>query len=52
MTDPEAAKAAGMVMAKTADACTKCHNDESPTFKEFDFEKRWAKIAHPVPTEE
>lgn len=29
--------------------CVKCHNSESPTFKEFNFEKNWAKIAHPVP---
>ena len=26
----------------------KCHNEESPTFKGFDFEESWAKIAHPV----
>jgi len=52
MIDPEAARAAGLVMIKTADACTKCHNEESPTFKDFDFEKRWAEIAHPAPTEE
>ncbi len=29
--------------------CRKCHNDESPTFKEFNFKERWEKIAHPVP---
>ncbi len=29
--------------------CVKCHNPESPTYKEFNFEKMWAKIAHPVP---
>jgi len=52
MTDPATHEAAGLVMVKTADACTKCHNEESPTFKDFDFEKRWAEIAHPVPTEE
>jgi hypothetical protein len=50
MEDPEVARAAGLVMARTAEACTKCHNEESPTFKDFDFEKRWAEIAHPVPT--
>jgi hypothetical protein len=49
MTDPQAAIAAGLVMDKTAAACTRCHNEESPTFKGFDFEKRWAEIAHPVP---
>jgi hypothetical protein len=51
MEDTEAAKAAGLVMIKTADGCTKCHNAESPTFKGFDFEARWADIAHPVPGE-
>ena len=48
MKDPQAARAAGLVMIKTADGCTRCHNEESPTFKDFDFEKRWAEIAHPV----
>lgn len=31
--------------------CTGCHNSESPTFTGFEYEKLWAKIAHPVPTE-
>ena len=52
MKDPEAARAAGLVMARTADSCTGCHNEESPTFKGFDFEQRWAEIAHPVPIKE
>lgn len=50
MKDPEAARLAGLVMNKTADGCTGCHNEESPTFKGFEFEERWAEIAHPVPT--
>ncbi|RMD91102.1 MAG: cytochrome C554 [Calditrichaeota bacterium] len=29
--------------------CVRCHNEESPTFKSFDFEKMKEKIAHPVP---
>lgn len=29
--------------------CKTCHNSESPTFKEFNFQERWEKIAHPVP---
>ena len=49
MADPDAARAAGLVMDNTANACTSCHNEESPTFKGFDFEQRWAEIAHPVP---
>lgn len=52
MKDPAAARAAGLVMIRTADGCTQCHNEQSPTFKGFDFEKRWAEIAHPVPAEE
>ncbi len=49
MEDSAAAKAAGLIMNKSAEFCQKCHNEESPTFKGFDFEKRWAEIAHPVP---
>jgi len=29
--------------------CVKCHNEESPVFKGFDFEKMWAKIKHSKP---
>lgn len=32
--------------------CKKCHNSESPTYKEFDFKKLYKKIAHPIPKEE
>ena len=52
MKDPEAARAAGLVMERTAEACTRCHNETSPTFKPFDFENRWSEISHPVPEEE
>lgn len=52
MTDPEAAQAAGLVMVKSAEACVLCHNEESPTFQGFDFEERWAEIAHPVPAKD
>ncbi|MBU2505411.1 MAG: cytochrome c family protein [Bacteroidetes bacterium] len=30
-------------------ACEKCHNEKSPTFKAFDFDKNWAAIQHPKP---
>jgi len=30
-------------------SCVKCHNPESPTYKEFKFDEAWSKIAHPVP---
>ena len=33
MRDPGAAKAAGLVMERTAEACSRCHNETSPTFK-------------------
>ena len=29
--------------------CVKCHNEESPHFKDFNFEERWAKIKHRKP---
>jgi hypothetical protein len=35
--------------AEIKETCVKCHNPESPTYKEFNFDKMWAKIAHPVP---
>jgi hypothetical protein len=48
MQDADASKAAGLLRDRSAAFCTKCHNEESPTFKGFDFEESWAKIAHPV----
>jgi hypothetical protein len=29
--------------------CKKCHNEDSPTHKKFDFGKEWAKIEHRTP---
>ena len=29
--------------------CKGCHNEESPTFKEFNYEEKLKKIAHPMP---
>lgn len=48
MEDREAALAAGMSLDGEA-TCLKCHNEESPTFKGFDFAARWDEIKHPVP---
>ena len=48
MEDREAAVAAGLVIP-TAETCQGCHNDQSPTFKGFDWDKYYAKIAHPIP---
>jgi hypothetical protein len=42
------AASVGLVMPD-AETCTGCHNDQSPTFKGFDFEKYWAKIDHSWP---
>ncbi|MDE3058043.1 MAG: cytochrome c family protein [Bacteroidota bacterium] len=50
MKDQKKAIAAGLVIAKDdPKLCTKCHNEESPTFKSFDYKVAWAKIKHPVP---
>lgn len=32
-----------------AEFCVTCHNEESPTFKGFEFDEMWKQIAHPVP---
>ena len=49
MKDSAAAKAAGLMMEKTEEHCVQCHNEESPTFKGFDFAARWEEIKHPAP---
>lgn len=51
MKDVEAAKAAGLILPDEK-TCTGCHNEESPTFKGFDFKKSAAVIAHPYPKKE
>lgn len=51
MKDPEAAVAAGLTVI-TEETCTACHNEQSPTFKGFDFAEYSAKVAHPDPTRE
>lgn len=51
MKDREASVAAGLLLPDEA-TCTGCHNEKSPTYKEFNYEERQAKIAHPVPEEE
>ncbi len=49
MKDHAAAVAAGLMEPKGAEFCQKCHNENSPTFKAFDYDKMWAQIKHPVP---
>ena len=44
------AASVGLVMPDQK-TCEGCHNDQSPSFKGFDFEKMVAKIAHPLPAE-
>jgi hypothetical protein len=48
MRDRQAAIAAGLVIPNET-TCTGCHNEESPTFKGFNFDSSWAKIAHYLP---
>jgi len=48
MKDHEAALAAGLIIP-IEESCIGCHNEESPTYKEFKFEEFWKMIAHPIP---
>lgn len=53
MKDKAKAIAAGLAEYKDDAAieakCKTCHNEKSPTFKEFKFKEMWAKIKHSVP---
>jgi hypothetical protein len=56
MKSREQSLANGMkaIFAKDGSAekqCLECHNDKSPTHKEFMFAEMWKKIAHPRPEE-
>ncbi len=44
----EAAMKLGLI-EPTEQNCLGCHNKESPTFKEFDFKKRFEEVKHPNP---
>lgn len=48
MKDRSKAVAAGLVEINQA-VCVKCHNEESPVFKGFDYAQYLEKIAHPRP---
>ncbi|GAB4334309.1 MAG: hypothetical protein Kow0099_06370 [Candidatus Abyssubacteria bacterium] len=48
MKDVEKAKANGLIIPDK-ETCVKCHNEESPTFKGFNFDEMWPKVTHPVP---
>lgn len=53
MKDKAKAIAAGLTQYKDEKAieaqCKTCHNEKSPTYKEFKFKEMWAQIAHPLP---
>lgn len=40
------------LIVPTEEMCVTCHNEESPTYKGFDYAKYLAKIAHPNPKSE
>ena len=48
MKNQELGLANGLILP-TEEVCVKCHNDESPDFKGFNYEEYVAKIAHPYP---
>ncbi|NPA68143.1 MAG: cytochrome C554 [Chlorobi bacterium] len=48
MKDHELSIKNGLIMPTEA-VCKKCHNEESPNYKGFNFEEYYAKIAHPNP---
>ena len=48
MRDREQAIANGLLIPDE-ETCLRCHNDKSPTFKGFDYEEMYKKIAHPNP---
>ncbi len=49
MKDQTLAMAKGMIIPNEK-VCKKCHNEESPNYKGFNFKEYSAKIAHPDPT--
>lgn len=48
MKDRELGLKNGLIVP-TEKTCKKCHNEESPNYKGFDFIKYKEKIAHPMP---
>jgi hypothetical protein len=50
MEDRELAVKNGLLVFSSAEElCVQCHNEESPSFKGFNFEEMWEKIKHPNP---
>jgi hypothetical protein len=50
MKDKQQAVANGLILHDNgAEFCKTCHNSDSPTFKNFDFDQYWEKIKHTNP---
>jgi hypothetical protein len=49
MKNREMAMQKGLILP-TEEVCKTCHNEESPTYKGFNYAEMAAKIAHPDPT--
>jgi len=48
MKNRELAMTKGMILP-TEEVCKTCHNEESPTYKPFNYDEKVAEIAHPIP---
>jgi len=51
MKDKKKAVAKGLIIPNEK-VCLRCHNDESPNFKGFNYKEYFKKIAHPIPPKE
>ena len=50
MKDKDEAVANGLILhTEKQNFCIQCHNEESPTYFEFDYDQMWEMIAHPKP---
>ena len=49
MKDKAKAVENGLIIGKGEELCKGCHNDQSPTFKGFNYDEMWAKIQHKKP---
>lgn len=50
MKDKERAFSLGLIIHNEKEKfCIQCHNTESPTYFQFDYEPMWEMIAHPTP---
>lgn len=51
MKDREKSIAAGLIIPDE-NTCLICHNENSPTYKPFNYDEKFALIAHPTPKQE